>query len=440
MSKFTKYLTPFLFAASAVSLSLPANAENVAIVGGSVHTMDGGAVYENGVVVITDDTISAVGGADTVVPEGYRVIDATGKVVTPGLMTAFSRVGLQEVSLEGSTVSHSLTNTFYNAGFEVQDSLNVASSVIPITRIEGVTRALISPGNGVFQRQDNNQSIFSGQSAVIHLGEGYDLLVKSQAAVMAFGGGSAGGTRTSYLDLLRASLKDATPIPAKKRGRAATPPGPGRFVKAPEDLAALGRVVTGETPLVISEAGAGHILQLLELKEEFPDLNLIILGADEGWMVADEIAAANVPLIISVHPNLPGSFESLGSTLYNAGRLEAAGVTFAIISGDPVHNARLLNQEAGNAVAHGMTWQGAMEAITINPATIFGINDSFGSLTTGKEADVVVWDGDPLEVSSSPMAIFIQGNEMSLESRQTRLRDRYINLDAEKDKPLAYKK
>ena len=438
MNTLAKFLTPFLFAASAISM---AHAENVAIVGGTVHTVEDGTVIENGVVVITGDKISAVGGADTVIPDGYRVIDATGKIVTPGIMTAYSQVGLVEVSLEGATVDHSLSDTFYHAGFEVEKGINPTTPIIPITRIEGVTRAVIVPGQGVPFDETPNKSIFAGQAAVIQLGDGYDLVVKSKAAVMVYpGAGKVGGARSAVLDYLAGALRESAP-PAKKRRSSSKTSTPARFAKAPEDKAALAAVVSGDIPLYIFEDKASKILQLLALKEEFENLNLIILGAAEGWLVADQLAAAGVPVVIAPTQNLPGSFDSLGATLYNAARLEAAGVRIAIVAGgfSSAHNARLLVQDAGNAVAHGLSWQGGLEAITINPAVIFGIDDSFGTLAVGKDGDVVVWDGDPLEVMSSPDYVFIMGEEIPLVSRQTRLRDRYINL-GDDDMPLAYKK
>lgn len=429
-----------MFAASTIGL---AHAEDVAIVGGTVHTMDGAAI-ENGVVIISGDTIEAVGGADTAVPEGYRVIDASGKQVTPGLMSAYTQIGLEEVSLEGSTLDHSITNTFYTAGFEVAKGFNPDTPIIAINMIEGLTRAVIAPGFGVPFNQNNSKSIFPGQAGIIHLGGGNDAVTSSQAAVVVYpGAGDVGGARGAVLDYLTGALRESKP-PAKKKKRGTPPPAGngGRFAKAPEDKAAFAKTITGEIPLYVLEDKASKILQLIALKDEFPDLNLVILGGAEAWVVADDLAAAGVPVVINGTENLPGSFDSLAATLYNAARLEDAGVTFAIIAGgfSAAHNARLLPQDAGNAVANGLSWQGALEAITINPARIFGIDDTVGSLTVGKEADVVVWDGDPLEVMSSPDHIFIRGVEMSLESRQTKLRDRYIDLDAEDEKPLAYKK
>ena len=427
MRNFAKYIAPLMMAASTISL---AYAEDVAIVGGTVHTMEDGTVIDAGVVIISGNIIEAVGGADTAIPEGYRVIDATGKQVTPGLMSAYTQIGLEEVSLEGATINHSVSNTFYTAGFEAAKGFNPDTPIIAINRIEGLTRAVIVPGFGVPFFENNSKSIFAGQAGIIHLGGGSDAVLNSQAAVVVYpGNGDISSARGAVLDYLIGALRESKPPTRKRRGAS---PGPGRFVKSPEDKAALARVVTGETPLYIQENKASKILQLVSLKEEFEDLNLVILGAAEAWIVADDLAAAGVPVVIAPTNNLPGSFDSLASTLYNAARLEDAGVDFAIIAGgfSPAHNARLLPQDAGNAVANGLSWQAGLEAITINPAKIFGIDASVGSLTAGKEADVVVWDGDPLEVMTSPNHVLIRGDEIPLVSRQTRLRDRYQDLAA----------
>jgi len=438
MRTFAKYLTPFLFAASAIGI---AHAEDVAIVGGTVHTVSGDAI-ENGVVIISGDRITAVGGSDTAVPEGYRVIDATGKQVTPGLISAYSAIGVEEVSLESSTLDHSITNTFYTAGFEVAKGFNPDTPIIAINRIEGLTRAVIAPGFGIPFNQNNNKSIFAGQAGIVHLGGGTHAVMNSEAAVVVYpGNGDVGAARGAILDYITGALREAKPPEKKRRGSSSDSGGGGRFLKAPEDTAAVTKAVTGEIPFYVLENKATKILQLVALKDEFPDLNLVILGGAEAWMVADELAAAGVSVVIDGTNNLPGDFDSLGATLYNAARLEAAGVQFAIVSGDTsAHNSRLLPQDAGNAVANGLSWQGGLAAITLNPARIFGIDDELGSLEAGKLADVVVWDGDPLEVMSSPDHVFINGEEMSLESRQTKLRDRYMDLSDATDDPFAYRK
>ena len=207
------------------------------------------------------------------------------------------------------------------------------------------------------------------------------------------------------------------------------------------DKEALKPIVDGKTALVISVDRASDILNVIKLKNEYPKLKPIILGAAEGWLVADELAVADIPVITDTYSNLPGSFETLGSTQANAARLSKAGVRLSIAPlsavGGMTANARLILQYAGNAVAHGMDWDAALKAITLTPAQIYGAGQQLGSLEVGKIADVVVWDGDPLELSSAPTAVIVNGEETPLTSRQIELRDRYQDLDD--PKPFSYR-
>jgi imidazolonepropionase-like amidohydrolase len=181
---------------------------------------------------------------------------------------------------------------------------------------------------------------------------------------------------------------------------------------------------------------AADLRTALALRREFP-LRLILAGAAEGWMVAHELAQAGVAVLVNPMTNLPERFEALGATLENAARLAAAGVTVAFMTGD-AHNARNLKQGAGNAVAYGLPWDAALRAMTVVPAQIWGLADRLGSLEPGKEADVVVWDGDPLEVTTFADHVLIGGVEMPMTTRQTLLRDRYRRLDGEL--PPAYQR
>ncbi len=170
-----------------------------------------------------------------------------------------------------------------------------------------------------------------------------------------------------------------------------------------------------------------------------PKLRIAIVGADEGWRVAPRLARSGIPVIVDAFSNLPASFEQLGATAENASRMMDAGVTVAISHlGDSSHQARLAIQVAGNAVANGMSHDDAMKALTTAPAEIFGLQ-GLGVIGPGARADIVVWDGDPLEVTSNPDVVMIDGDVQSLETRQTELRDRYLKLD-ESGRPLAYVK
>ena len=203
------------------------------------------------------------------------------------------------------------------------------------------------------------------------------------------------------------------------------------------DVGALVAVVTGAQNLVVHVDRVSDIRQVLGLRAEFPRLKLILLDASEGWLVAGEIAAARVPVVLLPLANLPGRFETLAATMSNAGRLVAAGVEVAVglPELDASYQPRLIGQYAGNLVAQGrlpggvgLTHAQALATITAAPARIFGIGAETGTLSVGKRADLVLWDGDPLELDANPTLVMIDGREQPLTSRQTKLRDRYLDL------------
>lgn len=406
----------------------PAAAEMVAITGAKVHTLGPAGTLENATVLIEDGRIRAV-GAGLAVPSGARRIDATGKVVTPGLLDSTSQLGLVEVNAVDGTRDAVVRDDRVTAAFNVVDALNPDSALIAVNRVDGLTRAVVAPGTG--------ESLISGQGALIHLGDGPDLVVRAPAAMFAVLGETgqrlAGGSRAAALLRLREALGDAKDYAAH---RAAFESGERRaYALSRLDLEALQPVVEGKLPLVVEVHRASDIRAVLRLAEEFR-LKLILSGATEAWKVAPEIVAAKVPVLIDPMANLPESFEDLGATLENAARLHRAGVTFAIQSRD-AHNARNVRQAAGNAVANGLPWEQALRALTTVPARIWGIAEHYGTLEAGKDADLVVWDGDPLEITSAAEHVFIRGREVPQDNRQLRLRDRYRNLGD--GQPLGYR-
>ena len=297
-----------------------------------------------------------------------------------------------------------------------------------MNRIEGFTRAAIvgAPSGG----------LFGGYAAIVDLSGGFDSIDTREAFMIArlgeSGAAAAGGSRAAAWNWLLTAIDDAKAYP-----RGFEDDGEGDILVRKE-AAALKPVIEGRVPLMVEVHRAADILQLLSLRRREPSIRLIILGATEGWRVADQIAAANVPVIVNPLANLPDRFEILGATLENAGRLSAAGVTVAIADpGEASHNTRFIQQLAGNAVANGMKWEDAFRAITSVPAVMYGRTD-LGALRAGATADVVIWDGDPLELMSSPDAVYIDGVATPMESRQTKLRDRYMRLD--EDRPQAYER
>jgi len=402
----------------------PLQAQVIAIEGGTVHTMTGPPL-PNATVLIRDGRIAEV-GTNVAVPADAVRIDATDRIVTPGLFDSGTHVGVVEIeAVEESDDSRGADQEdLVDAAFRVEDGLNPQSMVIPVTRSGGVTTVMARPDGG----------LFSGQGAVIDLaGERReDMVVRAPAAMFASLGETARsaveGGRGETVMHFREVLEDAR---AYGENRERFEGGAFRELAVDRlDLEALQPVLAGEIPLVIEAHRASDIRTVLRLAEEYK-FRPIIYGGTEAWMVADELAAANVPVIVKVLQNLPESFEKLGATYENAARLSRAGVTVAITT-DDTFRAFTLRQEAGNAVAHGMDHAEALRALTLYPARIWGLEADYGSLEPGKVANVVVWDGDPLELLTSVTHLIIRGRQIPLESRETQLRDRYLDLGPER--------
>ncbi|MEE2690550.1 MAG: amidohydrolase family protein [Pseudomonadota bacterium] len=424
-----KFKLGFLALAGGLALAAPASAQVIAIQNARVYTMGPAGVIDNGDVIIRNGVISAV-GVDLPAPEGASVIDAAGRVVTPGFFAPWSQLGLVEIGLDDESNDSSPKGDFpLSAALDALDAYNPNSTVIAVARAGGVTRTLTAPEPG--------GGLFGGKAAVVDLSGRIGSVTKPNAAqVLAMGYSGAareGDTRMGAWAVLREYLDEAISYAANPRDYVMRNRDQ-RF--SISDLKALGPVVSGEQPLIVSVNGAADIRNLLRLKNDYR-LKVIIRGGSEAWRAAREIAAANVPVIIDTTANLPYQFEDLGSTLANAARLNGAGVRIAFSAPD-THNLRLLPQMAGNAVANGLPYEAALAAVTINPAAIYGVSDRLGSLEVGKAGDVVVWDGDPLEVTTRPIQVLIDGRAMSLENRQTKLRDRYKDL-SRGDLPHAYR-
>jgi imidazolonepropionase-like amidohydrolase len=401
-----------------------------AIVHAKAHTIAHGTL-DDATIVIRDGRIAAI-GKGLAAPTGATVIDAQGRDVTPGLFEALGSLGVLEVELEDSTVDVHNGDHRYSAAYSVADGFNPRSPKIAITRIEGVTRALVAPS---VAGGDESVPVIAGMAATIDLGAA--VLDPTAALIVDYGEagkGEAGGSRGGALLQLREALEDARDW---ARNRSAYDAGARReYSRGRLDLEALQPVLRKELPVVVRVNRASDILQVIAFAKA-EDLRLVIAGGAEGWMVADQIAKAGVPVIMNALTNLPDAFESLGSTLQNAGRLQKAGVKVAFATED-AGNPRNVKQLAGNAVANGMDYDAALAALTRNPAEMFGMK-GFGTLEVGMDADVVVWSGDPLEVTSYADAVFIKGAPIPMTSRQTLLRDRYKDL-GKQPWPPAYRR
>lgn len=400
------------------------HAQTVAITNGKIYPISG-PVIERGTVVIQNGKIAAV-GANVAVPAGARVIDATGKIVTPGFMDSSTGLGTVEIGAAEGTNDQSTNDDKITAAFNVADNLNPFSMLIPVTRVEGITRAVVAPSTG--------RSLIAGTGAIVQLG---DLSINrnpvAMYAVLGERGAalSGGGARSAAILRLKEALQDAKDY---AEHRAAFESAQRReYALSRLDLEALVPVVRGTLPIVINVNRASDILAALRLAREY-NLRLILAGVAEGPLVARQIADAKVTVVMNPMNNIP-HFDALSIALDDAGRLNAAGVNVVFASFDS-HNARNIKQAAGNAVSYGMPYDAALRAVTINAARLWGIADRYGSLEVGKDADVVVWSGDPFELTTDPEHVFIAGQEMSKDTRQEELFRRYRTLRP--DLPPAY--
>ena len=447
-----------VLAALLVATAAPVAAQTIAITGGTVALGDGSEPIPNGIVVIRNGRIAGA-GANVPVPPGAQLVDARGKWVTPGIVAGFSRLGLSEVDLSGGLTDDRASDSPFSAAIDVAPGVDPNGSTIPVNRADGVTRAVVAPNTG--------KSIFAGQGAMIDLGA--DMEPITRARLFQFvelgesGGNTAGGSRPSAYILFRNALREAAelgryaPSIASQGSRSPDAVSDRPIVRNPNesreygqgakrsddvlltrfDAAALVPVLRGRQYLLVHVERARDILNLLQLKREYPALKPVIVGATEGWLVADQIAASGVPVIASALNDLPASFEQIAATQSNIGRMRAAGVQVAIGMIDDNDTRYMFNerQYAGNLVAlnevpgaSGVRWGEALAMITSRPAQILGLGGEIGSLASGRRADVVVWSGDPLQVTSNAELVLIDGVQQPLITRQTKLRDRYRDI------------
>ena len=403
-------------------------AENYAIVGATVHTMGAQGTVKNATVLIKDGKIQRVMAGQPALA-GYQLIDAKGKVLTPGFIGAQTSLGLVDVGFSAGTVDSNANITSISstgAAMDISYAINPDSSLIAISRIEGITSAATSI--------KQNGQLFNGQGALITLADSDDPLLKAAAFVSTNvsnnGVDNVGGSR----GVLWVTLEQAINEAEFALGKNLTPMQEWHGQLSKADVKALLPVIRGDIPLLIEARRAADIRQVIAFKKRHPKLDLVLVHATEGWRVAKELAASKIPVILNPESNLPYAFDQLAATLENAGRLDKAGVKVSI--GIETHNIRLAKQHAANAVANGLLWEQGLAALTINPAKIYGIDQLIGSLEPGKQADLVIWSGDPLEVTETAEQVFIKGDLIDMQSRQTKLRDRYLQL--QRDKPMQY--
>lgn len=423
-----------LLVAALAALTLPTavSAQDFAITNATVAIGDGSEPIEGGTVVVRGGKVVAA-GAGVAVPAGIPVSDGTGTWVTPGLVVALSDVGIYDVGAVSESNDTSGGSSPFSAALDIAPAINPAAQQMKLARAGGVTRAsVVTNARG---------SIFAGQGAVIDTGADANAVMKARAfQYVELGEGGArlaGGSRVAAHVYLRNAIREARAFAAGTwEGEEAM------LTRA--DAEALGAVVSGSQRLFVEVERASDIRTVLALGREFPKLDIVLVGASEGWMVANDIAAVGVPVIADALDDLPDSFEQLGATQSNVGRMVDAGVEVSIgrIFGEEI--PAYVTQYAGNLVAlskvpgaTGLTWGEAFATISSVPAKISGIGGIAGVLKAGAVGDIVIWDGDPLEVSTAPLRVYIDGVEQPLDSHQSRLRERYRDLD-ESDLPKAY--
>lgn len=392
--------------------------QSTAIVNATVY-QDEVPPLEGATILMEGGRITAV-GADVTIPTGARRIDAAGRLVTPGFIHSITGLGLTEVGAVSATREGSKQGAV-TPSFNVLEGINPASTRIPPTRVGGVTTVLALPTGG----------LLPGEGVAIDLdGVTIEQMVVRSPAVMVMNLGSSsktagGGSRAGVMALLRRLFNDAEVLRAREVDYEERDM---RDLAAPaEELAALWPVLDGEIPLAVWANRVSDLENALRLADEY-HLDLIILGGAEAWKIADKLAERFIPVVVNPFDNIP-SFDGLAIRYDNASLLHEAGVPVLLYEAE-TGGPRNLRFAAGMAVRNGFPRSEAFRAITSGPARAFGLQD-YGSIAVGKVANVVVWDGDPLDFSGAPAHVFIRGTEQSVESRQKELLERYRTLPPE---------
>jgi len=386
-------------------------AQDLLIRNATVHTAAARGSLEHSDVLIQGGVIRAVGSGLSA-PAGVAVVEAAGKPLTPALFGGITDIGIEEVSGESATVDSTLKleDQPLRPEFDVTLAFNPDSVLIPVARLDGIGFTMLGANTG--------GGFIAGQGGVMRLDGSADP-VGPQALFIRLGASGAeltGNSRAAQWMLLEQMVSEA-------RGR--VPADSPHALLTPAGRATLARYLAGQGRIVVQVDRAADIRQLLRWAAR-EKVKIAIAGGAEAWRLAPQLAQAGVPVFVDGLGNLPTSFDQLGATLQNAARLQAAGVPVSFAQRDDAsHNARKMRQLAGNAVANGLPWGDGLAGLTRVPAQALGVGDRLGTIEPGKLADLVLWEGDPLDVGHYAEQVWLGGRAMPMRSRQTELRDRY---------------
>ena len=402
----------------ALALPAPAHSQDVLIRNARVHTLTAQGTLERADVLLRGGRVVEVGSG--LAAAGAQVIEANGRPLTPGLFGGITGLGISEIELESSTVDRTAVVDRRASGpgfvprpeFDVTLAFNPDSAVIGVNRAEGITFALIA--------QMASGTFFAGQGAVARLdGSDNPFVAASRTQFLDMGPSATDGvgfSRGAQFMLLEQATREALPGKPLQAGdvRLLTPTGREVFAR----YLAGGR-------MAFAVDRAVEIRQVLEFATRH-GVKPVIVGGAQASQVASLLARSKVPVVLEPLLALPGTFDQLGASMENAAQLQRAGVPVMFTHfAAGTNQAHKVRQGAGVAVAHGLPWDAALAALTSTPADVFGLGAEAGRIMPGSPADLVLWSGDPLEVTSVAEQVWIGGKAQSMRSRQTELRDRY---------------
>ncbi|HET9741831.1 MAG TPA: amidohydrolase family protein [Terriglobales bacterium] len=404
----------------------------IAIRGAKLLTITHG-VIENGVLVMENGKITAIGGAGTAIPRGAQVIDASGMTVYPGLIDSETNLGLTEIEAvrASNDIVEPTEEIFPN--MHVFDAFHAETERIPVTRFNGVTNAIVAPGSA---------DSIPGQDIFIQLaGKDRDemVMLRDNALPLNMNGSQRrrGGrgiegahfpsTRMGVAEQVRQAFLDAQDYEARQQ--AAAKSGKGEPFKRDLKMEALLPYLHGQRPVVIGAEEPTDLETAMSIAHEF-NLKVILNHVTHAQEILDEVASWHVPVVFGPIYDFPKPNERYDAVYSMPAELAKRGVKLAFAS-YRVENNRNLPYEAGYAVAFGLPYDDALKSVTLNAAEIWGVADKLGSLDVGKLGNVVIANGDPLDVKTTVKQVFIDGREIPMENRQTRLRDQYGGVPPE---------